>query len=147
MHKRLLLTTLAVGLAAVASVVPASAMATQEIKAHIPFSFEVANTVLPAGDYTITPMGIDDPSVLVLHSADNKTSIQFLTVATTPEGNLKSAELVFDHLGKNEFLRDVLVPGDASAQLPVSHTEHRAETAAMTAAEQHPPTHEHAKTQ
>jgi hypothetical protein len=143
MRKRLLLTTLGVGLVAVASAVPASAMATQEIKAHIPFSFEVENTVLPAGDYTIAPLGIDDPSVLVLHSADYKTAIQFLTVATTPEKKLQSAELVFDRLGKKEFLRDVLVPGDASAQLPVSHAERRAETAAMKAAERHAVAAEH----
>jgi hypothetical protein len=55
MHKRLLLTTLGLGLVAVAGAKPAFAMATQEIKAHIPFQFEVENTVLPPGDYTITP--------------------------------------------------------------------------------------------
>jgi len=137
MRKRLLLTTLGVGLVAAAGVKPVSAMATPEIKAHIPFQFEVENTVLPAGDYTIEPLGIDDPSVLVLRSADDKTAIQFLTVAKTPNRNLQSAELVFDRLGKKEFLRDVLVPGDESAEILVASSERGAEKAAMTAAEQH----------
>ncbi len=143
MRKRLLLTRLGVGLVAVASAVPASAMATQQIKAHIPFSFELENKVLPAGDYTITPMGIDDPSVLVLHSADNKTAVQFLTTATTPANNLRSAELVFDRVGKKEFLRDVLVPGDASAATLVSSSERQAEKAEMKAAERHAIAAEH----
>jgi len=153
MRKRLLLTTLGVGLVA-AGAKPASAMATPEIKAHIPFQFEVENRALPAGDYTITPLGIDDPSVLVLHSADNKTAIQFLTIAKTPGANLQSAELVFDRLGKKEFLRDVLVPGDEGAETLVSSSEQRAEKAAMEAAEQHavaaerqPLKHESAKKQ
>lgn len=143
MRKRLLLTMLGVGLVAVANAVPASAMATQEIKAHIPFSFEVENKVLPAGDYTITPLGIDDPSVLVLRSADNKTAVQFLTVATTPGKDLQSAELVFDRLGKKEFLRDVLVPGDASASTMVSSSERQAEKAEMKTAERHAIAAEH----
>jgi len=137
MRKRLLLTTLGVGLVAAAGVKPVSAMATPEIKAHIPFQFEVENTVLPAGDYTIEPLGIDDPSVLVLRSADDKMAIQFLTVAKAPNRNLQSAELVFDRLGKKEFLRDVLVPGDESAEILVASSERGAEKAAMTAAEQH----------
>jgi hypothetical protein len=90
----------------------------------------------------------------VLHSSDNKTAIQFLTVATTPEKNLQSAELVFDRLGKKEFLRDVLVPGDQSAETLVSSSEQRAERAAATAAEQHavaaerhPLKHQHAPKQ
>jgi hypothetical protein len=137
MQKRLLLTALGVALVAVAGVVPASAMATQEIKAHIPFNFVVENTNLPAGEYTISPLGIDDPSVLVLRSADDKVAIEFLTNPTKPDKPLNSAELVFDRYGKKEFLHAVLVPDDASAELPVSTSQRRAEKAAMKAAERH----------
>jgi predicted GH43/DUF377 family glycosyl hydrolase len=137
MSGRLLLTTLGAGLVAVAGAVPASAMATQAIDARIPFNFEVENTLLPAGNYTIEPLGIEDPSVLVIQSADNKTAIEFLTNATTPEKKLSSAELVFDRYGKKEFLHAVLVPNDQSSELPVSPAERRAEKAATKAAERH----------
>jgi hypothetical protein len=143
MRKRLLLTTLGVGLVAAAGAVTASAMATQEIKAHIPFSFEVENTVLPAGNYTITPQGIDDPSVLVIRNDETERTVQFLTNATTPGRTLQSAELVFDRVGNKEFLRDVLVPGDQSAELAVSPAERQAETVAMKAAERHSVAAEH----
>jgi hypothetical protein len=137
MRKELLLTALGVGLVAVAGAVPASAMATQEIKAHIPFNFTVENTKLPAGNYTISPLGIEDPSVLVIRSDNDKTAVEFITNSTTPERKLPSAELIFDRYGKKEFLHKVLVPNDQSAELPVSHAERRAEKVTMKAAEQH----------
>jgi hypothetical protein len=137
MRKELLLTALGVGLVAVAGAVPASAMATQEIKAHIPFNFTVENTKLPAGNYTITPLGIEDPNVLVLRNENDKTAIEFITFVTRPETKLPSAELIFDRYGKKEFLHKVLVPNDQSAELPVSHAERRAEKVTMKAAEQH----------
>lgn len=137
MHKRLILTTLGVGLVAGVGAAPASAMATGLIKAHIPFKFEVENTRLPAGDYTIQPLGIEDPSVLVMRSAGRKMAMDFLTVATTPDRKLPSAELVFDRYGKKEFLHAVLVPDDTGAEVPVSSSERRAEKAAMKAAERH----------
>jgi hypothetical protein len=126
MQKRLLLTTLGVGLVAMAGASPASAMATQEIKAHIPFQFEVENTLLLAGDYTIRPLGIEDPSVLVIRGGEGKVAMQFLTNGTTPDSKLGSAELVFDRYGKKEFLHAVLVPDDTGAEVPVSSSEHRA---------------------
>jgi hypothetical protein len=137
MHKRLLLTALGMGLVAVAGAVPASAMATQEIKAHVPFNFVVENTRLPAGDYTIQPLGIEEPSVLVISSKDGKVVIDFLTNEARPGRTLSSAELVFDRYGDKEFLREVLVPEDASAEIPISASERRAEKAAIKAVEHH----------
>jgi hypothetical protein len=137
MKKNLLLTALGAGLVAMVGAAPASAMATQSIKAHIPFAFVVENTSLPAGDYTIEPLGIDEPSVLVIRSADDKVVVEFLTNATTPEKPLNSAELVFDRYGKKEFLKQILVPGDQSAAIAVSASERRAEKAAAKAAERH----------
>jgi hypothetical protein len=137
MRKNLLLTGLGAGLVAMVGAIPASAMATQSIKAHIPFAFVVENTSLPAGDYTIEPLGIDEPSVLVIRSADDKVVVEFLTNATTPEKPLNSAELVFDRYGKKEFLKQILVPGDESAAIAVSASERRAEKAAAKAAERH----------
>jgi hypothetical protein len=137
MKKNLLLTALGAGLVAMVGAAPASAMATQSLKAHIPFAFVVENTNLPAGDYTIEPLGIDEPSVLVIRSADDKVVVEFLTNATTPETPLNSAELVFDRYGKKEFLKQILVPGDQSAAIAVSASERRAEKAAAKAAERH----------
>jgi hypothetical protein len=137
MHKRLLLTALGMGLVAVAGAVPASAMATQEIKAHIPFNFVVENTRLPAGDYTIQPLGIEEPSVLVISSEDGKVAIDFLTNEARPGKTLQPAELVFDRYGDKEFLHAVLVPDGASAEIPMSASERRAEKAAIRAVERH----------
>jgi hypothetical protein len=136
MRKNLLLSALGAGLVAMVGAVPASAMATR-INAHIPFAFMVENTRLPAGDYTIEPLGIEDPSVLLIRSADDKITVEFLTNATTPEKPLSSAELVFDRYGKKEFLKQILVPGDQSAAIAVSASERRAEKATMKAAERH----------
>jgi hypothetical protein len=137
MLKRLLLTALGVGLVAAVGAVPASAMATQQITAHIPFNFVVENTKLPAGTYTIEPLGIEDPSVLVIRNAKDNVAIEFLTNATNPQSKVNSAELIFDRYGKKEFLHKVLVPDDQSAELPLSPAEQRAQKATMKAAEQH----------
>jgi hypothetical protein len=136
MRKNLLLSALGAGLVAMVGAVPASAMATR-VNAHIPFAFVVENTNLPAGDYTIEPLGIDTPSVLLIRSADDKVSVEFLTNAVTPEKPPSSAELVFDRYGKKEFLKQVLVPGDQSAAIAISASERRAEKTAMKAAERH----------
>jgi hypothetical protein len=146
MQRSLILGALGAGLVAMVGAGPASAMnpnpattmnPNEVIKAHIPFEFVVDNTTLPAGDYTIRPLGNMDPSALEIQRAGDDHTVTFLTVGATPEEPLKSAEMVFDRVGNEQWLREVLVPSRTGAELAVSSSEKREERTTGRAAEQH----------
>lgn len=135
MRKNLLLVLSGIGLFAMTGT--ASAGANWEIRAQVPFSFEVGHTSLPAGAYTIAPMGILEPSVFVIRRAGDGAAVEFLVNDMTPEKQLASAALTFDRYGKEEFLHTIVVPDGRAVELPISSSESRAEKDAASAAERH----------
>ena len=105
----------AIFLLTMASVAATGAIAQQPtLKANIPFDFTVGNTLLPAGEYTITsPMR----EVIVLRTAGHSASV----VSTENYAESKSgSELVFDKYGEQYFLHEVLCPKVASMNLEVA---------------------------
>jgi hypothetical protein len=145
MQRKLVLGALGVGLVVMVGAGPASAMnppatamnPNEVIKAHIPFEFVVDNTTLPAGDYTIRPLGTMDPSALEIQKVGDDHTVTFLTVGATTDKPLKSAEMVFDRVGDEQWLREILVPNHTGAEVAVSSSEKREERTTARAAEQH----------
>lgn len=103
---------------------PAHALADGEVvKAHIPFAFQVGATPMPAGDYVLKTIDINARGLIEIRSAGGAgPAAAFLTI---PEGagSIASAQLKFDDVGSQRFLRAILVPGQGGDELPVASAE------------------------
>ena len=94
-----------------------------EVQSNVPFTFTVNNTTLPAGSYTISPMGVS--GAVKIEGTASRT-IKLVSVHAVE--NRKSADrtkLVFHCYGRNHcFLYEVWIEGDARGrQLPKSAAE------------------------
>jgi hypothetical protein len=119
---------------------PARAMADDEvIRAHIPFAFNVEGQRMPAGDYVLKCMGINEPSVVEIRNANGSGPAALFLTNREDSGNITQPKMVFDDVGHQRFLRDILVPNQTGAEVPLAPAEvqavlrhaeaHRAETA------------------
>ena len=94
------------------------------IKATMPFGFAVGNKVMPPGTYTINPV---TNNVIGIRNLENQVSI---LNTSTPDSNQSQngAVLVFDKIGGDYFLREVLggSAGAVNVNLPLSKAEKRA---------------------
>jgi len=102
--------------------VAGSAFAQQKVQSDVPFSFTINKTVLPAGAYTISPIG--DTGVFVLKGSDNNVS----TMRSHAVQSLNPADrtkLVFHCYGREHcFLYEVWIQGETRGrQLPSSAVE------------------------
>jgi hypothetical protein len=114
---------------------PAFAFDNETLRARISFPFHVLNRTLPPGDYVIKSAQGMDPALFEIWSADGKTSMFFLTEGgETDLAHSQTTHLVFDQVGQERFLREVVVAGETGRQLLVSSAESQAEGAAARAA-------------
>ena len=98
--------------------------------ANIPFAFNVGNTNLPAGKYTITVLNpTSDRKILKIRSTKGASA----TVLTTDEsGNISDdAKLVFQRYGDRYFFAQVRMAGDATTFAAVKSNTERAEKLAL----------------
>jgi hypothetical protein len=91
------------------SSVPAYAQIDRQLDCNIPFAFTAANTRLPAGEYVIVVPDSIQPLILELQSADGKIGVLLETMNAKSVTLPKASELVFDRIGKREFLREIWV--------------------------------------
>jgi hypothetical protein len=89
---------------------PAALAGDTELVAHVPFAFVVGNSVLPAGDYTVSRES-NDASVLAISSTDRKQFVNTLTIPTSSEESADQSALVFDKVGDQYFLARVMPAG------------------------------------
>jgi hypothetical protein len=93
------------------------------IKATMPFGFAVGNKVMQPGTYTINPV---TNNVIGIRNLENQVSI---LNTSTPDSNQSQngAVLVFDKIGGDYFLREVLggSAGAVNVNLPLSASEER----------------------
>jgi len=103
--------------------VAGSAFAQQRVQSDVPFSFTISKTVLPAGAYTISPIG--DTGVLVLKGDDNKAVSMMRPHAVQSLNPADRTKLVFHCYGREHcFLYEVWVQGETRGrQLPPSPVE------------------------
>ncbi len=112
--KTLLVALLVVGVFALAGAMPASAQSLSKV--NVPFQFVVGDSVLPAGNYTVTSLA-HNPDVVAIQSADGKS---VATVLVTPSGELTKqphATFSFAKIGGRYFLSAVSVPGAGTRTL------------------------------
>lgn len=94
-----------------------------EVRASVPFAFTAGNKILPAGDYSITPVS---EGTIQIRNRDNGIAVLALAHANS---NLSKngAELVFDKYADQYFLRHILSNSDAmNMDLPATKSESQA---------------------
>ena len=106
---------------------PAHAMTGREVvKAHIPFAFQILGERMPAGDYVLKPLDVESPGVIEIRRTDGHgPAAAFLTIPKA-SGSISRAQMVFDDVGKEKFLRAILLPGENGVELPVANAVVRA---------------------
>jgi hypothetical protein len=115
------------GILMLLGVASAFAQSTVALKASIPFSFKVDQTVLPAGDYTITLFRNENWGGAVwLKNAHAKTRIKAFFINETRRRLHDHAYLVFNSYGDQNFLSQIWSPSDNGTQLPKSRSEREA---------------------
>jgi hypothetical protein len=113
---------------------PAFAFDNETLRSHISFPFHVLDSTLPPGDYVIKSTQGMDPALFEIWSTDGKNGMFFLTESGEPDlTGSESTHLVFDRIGQEVFLREVVIPGETGRRLAVSSAESRAEVAAARA--------------
>lgn len=78
------------------------------VQARIPFAFHAGEAQLPAGEYTLTHKSIFD-NIMEIRSTDGKVDVTLVIEDNPSTTQPQNAELVFDKIGNNEFLREVHV--------------------------------------
>ena len=97
-----------------------------ELRASIPFQFNVGDKQMPAGDYTVTPINpSSDHVVLRLHSEDGHTSLIQMD-AVIGKANAR-ARLVFNRYGNLYFFAQAWTSGDANGLLASKSRSERAQ--------------------
>ncbi len=131
MKKSLVL--LAVLALAAVVVAPVSAQSTT-LKANIPFEFSAGSSLMPAGDYTLG--GSYSSSVVLLRSDDSSSAgyISARATQTAPGVLGDKAKLIFNRIGDQYFLRQIVDGGRSTVRdVPMSSTERELERSVTSA--------------
>jgi hypothetical protein len=111
----------------------AQTLGSQTIRANVPFAFNVGQTSLPAGVYTVSILNpASDRKALQIRSADGKVNAIVHTVGTG-SSLVENAKLVFRRYGDRYFFAQAQLAGD-STSLTTAKT--RAERSAQQALKQ-----------
>ncbi len=99
----------------------------QKVIATIPFAFNVGNTRLPAGKYTLTVTNpSSDRKILQIRNADGRSTAMILTTGVS--GNAAdSAKLVFHRYGDRYFFAQAKMAGEATSLAAMKSKAERAE--------------------
>jgi len=103
---------------------PARAMDESEVvKAHVPFTFHVEGVSMPAGDYSLKPMDPSAPGLIEIRSDRLGGPAAVFLATPRDSGSSTHPELLFDEIGKQKFLRAIVLPDETGAQLPEVRAE------------------------
>jgi hypothetical protein len=107
----------------------AQAQITTALVADIPFDFAVGRVNLPAGKYTIKPLGFPaGDGVMEVVSQDGTTAKLFLTEHAQVAEPPNDGELIFHHVGDRYFLYEIFDSGDTvGVMLPRPREERKME--------------------
>jgi hypothetical protein len=102
-------------IAAAALVVAAGVAQAQTIKAEVPFSFRASGTVMPAGEYWVSPNSSNGSRIFQLTNMDTRRSILAISYAATDQKpGSPAASLTFECNGAHCALIQV-APGTGTA--------------------------------
>lgn len=110
--------TLAIAMMMVMAVMAITAEAqvfgSKQMRAQIPFAFNVGKKVLPAGEYTVKVLNPNsDRTVLQISSKDGRTSALVQT-NRIKSGNTDAAKLVFNCYGDTYYFAQAQMAGDST---------------------------------
>jgi hypothetical protein len=108
MKKKLLYLFVLVGAVLVGAERKAQAQIVGDVNANIPFQFHAGGAELPAGNYTIRVVSTSNDNTMEIQSADGRKSALFETENTQTNATPKNSELIFDHVGDNYFLSQIV---------------------------------------
>ena len=108
----------------------AQTLGSQTIRANVPFAFNVGQTSLPAGVYTVTILNpTSDRKALQIRSADGKVNAIVHTVGAG-SSLAENAKLVFRRYGDRYFFAQVQMAGESTSLTTArSRTERSAQQA------------------
>ena len=111
--------------------VTAEAQGSQQLRARIPFAFNVGQTSLPAGEYTITVLNPNsDRKVLQIRCADGKLSALIQTGELNTNA-IEQAKLVFNRYGDRYFFAQAQMAGESTTLAAVKSNAERKEERAI----------------
>lgn len=113
--KRLLTLAITIMILGIATVTAeAQVFGSKQVRARIPFAFNVGKTTLPAGEYTFTVLNpTSDRKVLQILSKDRRLSALIHTNETSSH-NADDAKLVFNRYGDTYFFAQARMAGDST---------------------------------
>ena len=131
-HINILLAIIVLASALTVSTQAQSASA-QKVVANIPFAFNVGNTNLPAGKYTISVLNpTSDRKVLQIRSTNGRASAMIQTNSVT--GNTSDdAKLVFQRYGDRYYFAQAQMAGESTSFAAVKSSAQRAQKEALAA--------------
>jgi len=106
----------------------------KQVRARIPFAFNVGKTTLPAGEYTVTVLNpSSDRQVLQIRSKDRRLSALIHSTETTPNNraNADKAKLVFNRYGDTYFFAQALMAGESTIWAAVKTSAERNQEQAL----------------
>lgn len=95
----------------------AQVFGSKQVRARIPFAFNVGKTTLPAGEYTVTVLNpSSDRQVLQIRSKDRRLSALIHSTETTPSNpaHADKSKLVFNRYGDTYFFAQAQMAGDST---------------------------------
>jgi hypothetical protein len=107
--------------------VAGSALAQDRVQADVPFNFTVNSTAMPAGAYTLSPVGSGD--TLLIRSKDMRSAKLATPHRAQISAPSKTTKLVFHCYGKDQcFLYQIWVQGlNGGREFPKSSLENEVE--------------------
>jgi hypothetical protein len=126
--KKLLTIIATLSLFAVAGVGTARAQVIDAVVAEIPFDFNIGDTSLPPGKYTVGRCGSMTGRFLAISNDEGKILRLFLVEAAEANKPPQQAELIFHRVGDQYFLYEIFDPGSQiGAELPEPRAERQLE--------------------
>jgi hypothetical protein len=113
---------LLIGLAFVATAIPAHGQSSTRVAADVPFNFIVRDTQMTAGKYIVSELS-GNGDALKISSRDSKNARMTLTNSIQRKRGEATPKLVFHRYGDRYFLAEVWGPDSDGRQLPKSAQE------------------------
>jgi hypothetical protein len=111
----------------------AQVFGSKQVRARIPFAFNVGKTSLPAGEYTITVLNpSSDRKVLQIRSKDRKLSA-LVHITDLASNNAEDAKLIFNRYGDTYFFAQAQLAGDSTTWTAIKTSAERDKEHAIAA--------------